>query len=122
MVIINCTQKLLRRSHIERTPDVPDSSNALGAWCANAFNLGRFPYVLLTNEKTLLSTVFPFSEFMNLSSVLSESLKRQLSELHIPEKIIAAEIAHYSSIYFGSDTKRSVLGSINDLVLLWMKN
>ena len=100
---------------------MPVSTNALGPWCANVFNLGRFPFVLVTNEKTLLSTVFPFREFKNFSVVMSESLERQLTELQIPRNIIAAEIVYYSSIYFGSDTKRSVLGSMNDLVFQWMK-
>jgi hypothetical protein len=116
MVVINCTQKLLRRSHVGRTLDVPLSNTVLGPWCANVFNIGRFPFVLLTNEKTLLSTVFPYREFKNLSFVLSESLERQLSELLIPANKIVAEVDQCSHIVFGSDTKRSVLGSMNDLV------
>jgi hypothetical protein len=47
---------------------------------------------------------------------MSISLERQLSELHIPENRIAAEVDHCSQICYGSDTKRSVLGSMNDLV------
>lgn len=116
MIVINCTQKLLRRSRIPRTTDQALSTNTLGAWCANIFNIGRTPFVLLTNEMTFLSIVFPYREFKNLSHVMSTSLYRQLLELGIPMNRIAAEVEHCTEISFASDTKRSVLGTMNDMV------
>lgn len=116
MVVINCTKKLLKRLNYEIPAETPLSTNALGAWCANVFNISRFPFVLLTNEMTLLSVLFPLKEFKNFNVHFIASLDKQFRELKIPEININTEISHASEIVLSTNTNRSTLGSMNDLV------
>ncbi len=116
MIVINCTKKLLKRLHYEAPSVSPESTNLLGAWCANVFNISRFPFVLVTNEKTLLSILFPLKEFKNFNLHFINSLNKQLKELKVPERIIATELHHASEIVLATNTNRSILGSMNELV------
>jgi hypothetical protein len=116
MVVINCTKKLFRRLKVQESSKIYSSTNLLGAWCANVFNIGRYPFVIFTNEKTLLSILFPLKEFKRISDLFNSSLSRQLKELKIPENIILAETKQTSEIVLSTNTNRRTLGSMNDLV------
>ncbi len=65
---------------------------------------------------TLLSVLFPLKEFKNLNLHYSASLNKQFKELKVPEKIIATEVGNTSEIVLSTNTNRSTLGSMNDLV------
>ena len=116
MVVINCTKKLFRRLKVQDSSEIYSSTNLLGAWCANVFNIGRYPFIIFTNEKTLLSILFPLKEFKRISDLFNSSLSRQLRELKIPENSILAETKQTSEIVLSTNTNRSTLGSMNDLV------
>jgi len=62
MVTLNCTKKLAKRFAFPLVENPQPSTNKLGPWCANSFNIGRIPMILLTNELSLLSVVKPLKE------------------------------------------------------------
>lgn len=116
MIVINCTKKLFKRIRYEAVADGPESTGALGPWCANVFYISRYPFVIVTNEKTLLTVLFPLKEFKNINLHFMASLEKQLKELKVPSPVIAAEVAHAHEMVLSDRTNRSTLGSMNDLV------
>ena len=114
MVTIRCTQKLLRR--MRATDVAAPSTTLLGDWCANILFSRPEQLVLCVSERTLLPVVVPARPAAELGLRLAAGLGRVLAALDVPDPRIAIELREMSAVAFARTQKRSVLGSLNDLM------
>ena len=116
MVTLNCTLKLAKRLPYSTVEVTTPSTNMLGDWNANSFNIGRIPCILMTNERTLLSVVLPLKESATFWPRFVLLLQRLLKDIGIPGKLIDAELREYDQYQLTRKTNRHTLGSMNDFV------
>lgn len=114
MLVIRCTQKLLKKN--------PGSENAredtlvptLGGWHANLIRLAHSPVVLCVNDNSLLTVLVAGKNFPNFGSAFRERLTQRLRRLGLLEATISRESAAMEVIRIQSYNSRSVLASMND--------
>lgn len=116
MFVLNCTKKLAKRLSFEFIEEPAQSTNKLGPWTANSFNIGRFPMILFTNDRTCISVVIPFKEASTLHNRFLESLEVLLHSIALSSREIEPELAEMSTIQLTTRANRSVLGTMNDFV------
>lgn len=116
MVVLRCTQQLLRRLGPTPPEAVPDSTTRLGDWYGTAFKVGRRTYGLFIPEHTRLPIVLDSAELRRVRAALSERLEKVLAILGVDDRAITGERAAMSEVAFGPTRSRSLLGSINDFV------
>jgi len=118
MLVLRCTQQLLRR--LGKTPStaVPDSTTKLGDWYGTAFQVGRRRYGLFIPEHTRLPIVLEAAELKRVSTTLPERLGQVLSILGVDPRAIAEERAAMTEVVFAPTRSRSLLGSLNDFVFM----
>jgi hypothetical protein len=116
MVTVNCTLKLSKRLPYSMVDVALPATNRLGDWCANSFNVGRYPYILITNERTLLSVVIPLKESSTFWPRFVLSLQWLLNAIGIPHRLIDEELKQYKEVQLTRKTNRHTLGSMNDFV------
>ena len=116
MFVLNCTKKLAKRLPFEFIEDPAQSSNKLGSWSANSFNIGRFPMILFTNDRTLMSVVIPFKEASTFHNRFLESLEVLLHSIALSSREIGPELAEMTTVQLTTRINRSILGSMNDFV------
>ncbi|MBN2041114.1 MAG: hypothetical protein JW864_13810 [Spirochaetes bacterium] len=115
MINLRCTKKLLTRLRVSELEDENISTNLLGPWFANYFNISRKQYAIFTNERTVLSVVIPMKEISTLISRFIVELRRLLEAIGIPEQLINSELEQLKNIKFGRTNNRKLLGNMNDL-------
>jgi len=115
MVNLRCTKKLLTKLRVSELEDENVSTNILGTWYANYFNISRVQYVIFMNEQTALSVVIPTKEISTLISRFLLELHRLLEVLGINEQFINYELEQMKIVKFGRTNNRSLLGNMNDL-------
>lgn len=116
MMTLNCTKKLAKRLPFPTVETPQPSTNKLGPWCANSFNLGRFPMILLTNERTLLSVLIHFKDIRSFHARFLEELEILFHSIALSSKDIFAELDEMKVVQFTTNTNRSTIGSMNDFV------
>ena len=113
MVVIRCTQKLLRR--ISPTPPASVKSTAkLGDWSANLLGVGHRRFVLVVSESTRLPLLLRAVDVRNIAANLPTALAPVLERLHVPRKAIAQELSEMREACVCATNNRSVLASLND--------
>lgn len=116
MLILRCTQRLLKRlpSSIPWRQDalVP----VLGNWHANLIWLARSPIVLCVNDRSLLAILLPGRDFPNFASAFQNRLAERLERMGINADTISAERAAMEVVQIQPSNSRSVLASMNDFV------
>lgn len=126
MVVIRCTQKLLRRigkpvqSSDRPTygPAEPKSTTRLGDWFANLVNAGNRRFVLLVSERTRLPVIVPARDLKHLSVHLAGALPAVLQALGIPNDAIHREVAAVGQCVLAPTNSRSVLGTLNEFAFM----
>jgi hypothetical protein len=116
MTILNCTLKLSNRIPFPMSEGTFQPTNTLGQWSGNAFNLGRFPYIILTNELTLLSVVISLKDVHTFWSRFLISLERLMLHIEVPHSEVQQELLSMAEVRFTRNTNRRTLGSMTDLV------
>lgn len=116
MMTIHCTRKLARRLPFALVDEPQADTTTLGPWCANTFNVGRFPLIMVTNEKTLLSVVILLKEIRTFHRRFLESLEVLLHSIALSSSQIYTELKEMRDVQYTDRTNRSVLGSMNDFV------
>lgn len=116
MTILNCTLKFSKRIPFAINERYSSPTNTLGQWSASTFNLGRFPYVILTNELTLLSVVISLKDVHTFWPRFLNSLEQLFVHIHLPTELIRRELETMAEVFFMRNTNRRTLGSMNDLV------
>jgi hypothetical protein len=118
MTEVHCTLKFSKRVPFVMAETDSPCTNGIGPWCANIFNLGRIPMVILTNEKTLLSVIVQFKNVSSLWDRSLEAVEILLHSIALPSSVIQREINEMQSVSFSRKKNRQVLGSMNDFVFL----
>lgn len=117
MIVLRCTQRLLKESRIQPAPALPAPTAALGEWYATTVALpfrGR-SLVLFVHGDSLLSVVAPGRVLGTTVPAFRERMPRLLHRLDLPRPWIAAHRAAISEIRFARTASRGVLGSMNEI-------
>lgn len=118
MIVLRCTAKLQKRLKLPKLADPGPSRTALGDWYGNVFHVGRQPLLILTSERSLLSVVLHAREMDALQATFSMALMKLLLRIGIPAVAVDRELAQMNEIAFGPTRNRSVLGTMNDAVMI----
>lgn len=114
MVILRCTQKLLRRLRKTPAEEAPPSSTSLGDWYMNVIWVYRKPLILAVSARTLLPILIPARDPSTLGPRLAATLGQVLAALGIPGHKILEGRQRMTEIVFARTTNRSILGTMND--------
>lgn len=112
-MIFRLSQKLSSKIKVNTLADHPLHEQPICDWSANGFVAVRKHYILVTNTKSLCSTL------MCGKGIADESafVKQALSSIRELVATFDGHIAHFSdSILFGKSLNRSVTGSMNDMI------
>lgn len=117
-MIFRLSQKLNARIKGGTLASLPLDENPLADWSAGLFLVGRSPYILVTNTKSLYSTILPgkgITDEMSLVERTSNSI-REFMEADGHRGIYERSVAPLlGSVQFAKALNRSVVGSMNDL-------
>jgi tetratricopeptide (TPR) repeat protein len=120
MMIIRLTQKLAKKIKVAPTTAAPRTENPFADWTANLFTVGRAQYIILTHSASLYSVVFPGRGINDSDSFIEHVLSALGEQMadggygDVFEKHIAPLAGN---VRFSKTGDRSVLGSMNELVL-----
>lgn len=119
MLILRCTQKLLRRLVKEEGPEsaLPPNTTALGDWYANALYGRHYRVVLCTSERSLLSVVLPLRDLKSLIPRFHQAVDDLLLRIGVSNEARGREAKEMADVRFGPTASRGVLGSMNDLAV-----
>jgi hypothetical protein len=118
MTTIHITKKVADRLK-EDIKSVPTGEETiLGFWCAHLFYSGHNQFLMVTNEKTLLTVVFPAKELKNINKIFPNTVDMVLQKYSIPNKLRENIFRQLSKIEYSRNTKKQVLGSMNDFIKL----
>lgn len=120
MMIIRLTQKLAKKIKVAPTTVESRTENPFTDWTANLFTVGRAQYIILTHSASLYSVVFPGRGINDSGKFIKRVLSAMGAQMEdagygdVFEKNLAPLA---ENIRFSKTGDRSVLGSMNDLVL-----
>ncbi len=114
MVVLRCTQTLLRRLHQKPMGVAPASSTVLGDWYASLLWLHRKPPVLAVSARSLLPVLVPARDPASLGARFAAALGGVLTALEIPADQIEQEQRHMAKVAFARTMSRQILGTMND--------
>jgi hypothetical protein len=100
MVVLRCTQQLLRRLRATPPTDVPPSETKLGGWYGTAFQVKRRRLALFVSEHTRLPIVLDGADLKRLPIALAERLDRVLAALGVDERARAEQHTRLSDAVF----------------------
>lgn len=113
MVVIRCTQKLLKRFEPSRSREAL-STTRLGDWSANLLGVRQQRFVLLVSARSRLPVLLPARDVKHIAEHLARVLATPLPALGVPALAIRRELAEMDESVIASTNNRSVLGSVND--------
>lgn len=113
MVIIRCTQKLLRRVGSPE-PATVSSTTRLGDWYANLLGVGHQRFMLCVSERGRLPVLLRAQDVKHFSRHLPAAVGAVLAGLGVAPSSIKAEFAEMQQVTLAATASRSVLGSLND--------
>ena len=119
-MIIRLSMKLAKKIKVGKLVEKPLDENQYADWSANVFNVGRTQYIILCNTKSMYSCVMYGNGITNDNTFIQRSLslirefmeddgKGSVYEQHI--------IPATGSVTFAKLLNRSVIGSMNELVM-----
>jgi hypothetical protein len=117
MIVLRCTQRLLKTSSYPISADPPAPTAPLGEWFANAVPLpmpGRW-VVMYTNSQTLLTVVVPGRALSTTLAAFRERAPALLRRLGLPQDWIELQSTSMQDVVIARTNDRRVLGSMNDL-------
>ena len=117
MVVIRCTQRLLKRSRVVPDPTPPEPSAVLGEWYANVMAL---PFrgesaVVFCNVETRIAVVTLGSTLRTTMPQFAQRLERLLERLGVPEDAIAQQRAEMVDGSITATNDRQMLTTLNDV-------
>ncbi len=119
-MIIRLSHKLARKIKVGKLAEKPLDENQYADWSASVFNVGRTQYIILCNTKSMYSCVMYGSGITNDRTFIKRALSliREFMEddgkLSIYEQHI---IPATGSVTFAKSLNRSVIGTMNELVI-----
>jgi hypothetical protein len=113
VVVIRCTQKLLKRVG-PPTSEPAASTTRLGDWTANLLGVGRQRFVLLVAERSRLPILLPARDLKSIRVPLVDALAHVLLSLNVAAVSVRRELAEMRDGAFATTNNRSVLGTMTD--------
>jgi len=113
VVVIRCTQKLLRRVHATDSRDAT-STTKLGDWSANLIGVRQQRLVLLVSEHSRLPILLHARDVQRIADHLAGALADVLLGLGVAAPTVRRELAEMRESVYKPTNSRSVLGTIND--------
>ena len=117
MVVIRCTQKLLRRLPGSDWEPSRRSSTVLGDWCGNLLFLGPRRILIFISQHSRLPVLLPARDLARLPAVFPLAVSDVLRGVGVPTPHITRELEAMSEARFAPTNSRSLLGSLNDFTL-----
>jgi hypothetical protein len=117
MIVLRCTQRLLKTSALPISADPPDPPGALREWYANAVPLpmaGRW-VVMYTSSETLLTVVVPGRTIGTTVAAFQRRVPALLHRLAVPGDWVEPQRLDRADLILARTASRRVLGSMNDL-------
>ena|SRR6267143_763112 len=114
MLVLRCTQKLLKRNPGPANGGQDTLLPTLGSWHANLIRLAHSPVVLCVNDASLLTVLVPGRDFSNFVSAFQDRLTERLGRMGLSEDTISFERAAMEIVQIQPSNSRSVLASMND--------
>jgi hypothetical protein len=118
-MIFRLSQKLNAKIKAATLSSVPLDENPLADWSAHLFLAGRTQYLLLTNTKSLYSTVMYGKGVTNDSHFIERALGGIREFMEADGQAFAYRrviVPATASVRFAKALDRSVTGSMNDLI------
>jgi hypothetical protein len=118
-MIFRLSQKLNAKIKAGALATVPLDENPFADWSAHLFVAGRTQYLLVSNTRSLYSTVLAGKGVTDEKTFVERSLSslREFMEADGQEGVFERLVAPVSgSIQFAKALDRSVTGSMNDLI------
>jgi hypothetical protein len=119
-MIIRLSQKLAKKIKVGKLVEKPLDENQYADWSANVFNVGRTQYIILCSTKSMYSCVMFGSGINNDNTFIQRSLGliREFMEDDGKESVYERHIIPATgSVTFAKSLNRSVIGSMNELVM-----
>lgn len=118
-MILRLSQKLCTKIKAGQICELPQDENPFADWSAHLFFVGRIQYILLSNTKSLYSTVMIRQGITNDSRFIERALNsirefmEQDGHAAIYDRCIAPDSG---TIHFAKALNRTVTSSMNELV------
>ena len=117
-MIFRLSEKLNAKIKAGTLATLPLDENPFADWSAGLFLVGRSQYILLTNTKSLYSTVLPGKGITDEKTFIERALSsiREFMAADGQEGVYERLVAPLSgSLRFAKALNRSVTGSMNDM-------
>ncbi len=114
MVVLRCTQDLLRRLNRPDNPPACTSTTLLGDWYGNVIRMGRRHALLFISQHSRLPVLIPVRQANRLAVVFPDAVCAALAALGVPHSAIDEECSRMSDVAFGRTNSRTLLGTLND--------
>ena len=118
-MIFRLSEKLNAKIKAGTLATLPLDENPFADWSAGLFLVGRSQYILLTNTKSLYSTVLPGKGITDEKTFVEGALSslREFMDDDGQESVFERLVAPLSgSVRFAKALNRSVTGSMNDMI------
>lgn len=116
MLVLRCTQKLLRKNPGPSNGREDSLVPVLGSWHANLIRLAHIPIVLCVNDVSLLAVLVRGRDFPRFGLEFRDRLARRLRRMGVSNQAISLELAAMETMRIEQTNNRSVLASLNDFV------
>jgi uncharacterized protein DUF6933 len=118
VVVVRCTERLLRR--LKKFDEGPSdvSTTRLGDWYGNLLRVGRRHALLFVAERSRLPVFLPVRAADKLATALPAAVGDMLTAFGVPREAIEQELAQMSPMNFGRTRSRSLLGSLTEFTRL----
>lgn len=116
MLVLRCTQKLLKKNPGPVTDHKDSLTPVLGSWHANLIRLEHSPVVLCANDVSLLAILVRGKDFPRFVLSFRHRLAWRLRRMGVSQQAITVELAAMEIVQIARSNSRSVLASMNDFV------
>ena len=115
--MVHATKKLLDRVKQRPQPEAAAATSMFGSWYATYVGW-RPQVVLFVNERTLLPVLMPLAPAARLLERFPQHLAGVLGALDVPSEFVDQELEAMGEGVWTKTANRSVVGSMNEFVLL----
>ena len=118
MIIIRCTQKLLKLSKIKPEQEISAPDAPLGEWYANVISL-TYPgqsAVIYTHNPSRLTVIVKGRSIKTTIEKFEPCLLKLLQRLGADDYLLKTQQVRMREVHIGKTESRSLLGSMNDIV------
>jgi hypothetical protein len=117
MMILRCTQSLLKHLGEDGSPDTSLPTTRLGAWYAKLFVADAQMLIVAVSERSLLPVFITAENLPFFPLRLRQAIRSVLWTIGVSPNALAQELREMVHLTVGRSVSRSVLGSMNRMAL-----